>query len=205
MPKSCKLRGQSWTPIWGQDTTPVDSNDLREGSGVLYRYDPDGNWEVMDNGFTLVNGLDWSPDRRTLYVTDSRAPAIHAYDHDPASGAIGDRRPFVTFGPTDGFPDGLLVMPNGAMWSTMFGAGAVQEISPDGQLIRRVFLPASRPTSCCLSPGGDALFVTTARLGLDNATLDREPMAGALLRIPLGKLPEAGELTAVREGAVHGE
>lgn len=88
---------------------------LGEGSGILCRHDPDGSWHVMDEGFTLVNGLDWSPDRRTLYVTDSRAPAIYAYDHDPASGALGERRPFAAFGPGEGFPDGLLVGPDGAL------------------------------------------------------------------------------------------
>lgn len=158
-------------------------NTLREGTGVLYRYDPDGTWHVMDDGFTLVNGLDWSPDRRTLYVTDSRAPSIYTYDHEPASGAIGVRQPFVTFGPNDGFPDGLLVMPEGALWSTLFDASAIQRIEPDGRLTRRIELPTSRPTSCGFSSDGRALYVTTARLGLDDAALDRETMAGAILRV----------------------
>lgn len=158
---------------------------LGEGSGVLHRYDPDGSWHAMDEGFTLVNGLDWSPDRRILYVTDSRAPAIHAYDHDPASGRLGERRPFATFGPGEGFPDGLLVGPDGALWSTLFGAGAIQRIEPDGRRARRIAVPASRPTSCALSPNRAALYVTTARLGLDAAALDREPAAGALLRVAL--------------------
>lgn len=67
----------------------------RRDSTVQGRYDPDGIWHTLDQGFTLINGLDWSPDRQTLYVTDSRAPAIYAYDHDPVTGAIGGRRTFV--------------------------------------------------------------------------------------------------------------
>jgi len=153
------------------------------GTGILYRYDPDGSWHVMDDGFTLVNGLDWSPTRRTLYVTDSRAPAIYAYAHDPATGKIGPRRQFATFGPDDGFPDGLLVGPDGAIWSTLFNAGAIQRIEPDGRFTRRIELPVSRPTSCAFDRDGATLYVTTARLGLDKAALDREPMAGAILRV----------------------
>ncbi|MFI5408049.1 SDR family NAD(P)-dependent oxidoreductase [Kaistia sp. UC242_56] len=156
---------------------------LGHGTGILYRYDPDGSWHVMDDGFTLVNGLDWSPDRRTLYVTDSRAPAIYAYAHDPATGKIGPRRQFATFGPDDGFPDGLLVGPDGAIWSTLFNAGAIQRIEPDGRFTRRIELPVSRPTSCAFDRDGATLYVTTARLGLDKAALDREPMAGAILRV----------------------
>lgn len=162
-------------------------NDLQPGSGVLYRYDPDGTWRVMDEGFTLINGLDWSPDRRTLYVTDSRAPAIYAYDHDAASGSIGGRRPFATFGPDDGFPDGLLVEPDGALWSTLFAGGAVQRIEPDGKFTRRIALPAPRPTSCAFAGGDRHLFVTTATLGLTDAELHAAPASGALMRLDLGR------------------
>jgi sugar lactone lactonase YvrE/NAD(P)-dependent dehydrogenase (short-subunit alcohol dehydrogenase family) len=158
-------------------------NTLRPGTGILYRYDPDGTWHVMANGFALVNGLDWSPDRQTLYVTDSRVPAIYAYAFDAATGTIGERRPFVTFGPEDGFPDGLLVGPDGAVWSTLFDAGAIQRIEPDGCSTRRIELPVSRPTSCAFSPDGTTLYVTTARLGLSGAALTREPTAGAVLQV----------------------
>lgn len=163
---------------------------IGEGSGILYRYDPDGSWHVMDSGFTLINGLDWSPDRRTLYVTDSRVPVIYAYDFDAMSGTIGSRRPFAHFGPDDGFPDGLLVTSNGSMWSALFNGGAIQKVEADGRFSHRVNLPVSRPTSCALGPDG-TLFVTTARLGLDDESLRREPLAGALLTVAdVGKLVE---------------
>jgi len=157
------------------------SNDLEAGTGILYRYDPDGSWHVMDDGFTLINGLDWSPDRRTLYVTDSRIPAIYAYDHDLLTGTIGNRRVFASFCPADGFPDGLLVDDDGAIWSTLFAGGAIQRIEPDGRFGQRIELPVSRPTSCCFSPDRQLLYVTTARLGLDDGQLEQEPLAGALL------------------------
>jgi len=158
-------------------------NALRPGTGILYRYDPDGTWHVMASGFALVNGLGWSSDRQTLYVTDSRAPAIYAYAINAALGLLGERRPFVTFGPEDGFPDGLLVGPDGAVWSTLFGAGAIQRIEPDGRATRRIELPVSRPTSCAFSPDGTTLYVTTARLGLGDTTLARESTAGAVLQV----------------------
>jgi len=42
-------RGRLWVGLM--------SNDLEAGTGILYRYDPDGSWQVMDDGFTLINGL----------------------------------------------------------------------------------------------------------------------------------------------------
>lgn len=163
------------------------SKDLQAGSGILYRLDPDGNWHVMDDGFTLINGLDWSPDRRTLYVTDSRIPVIHAYDYDPVAGSIGNRRPFATFGPDDGFPDGLFVDDEGAIWSTLFDAGAIQRIEPNGAFGRRIELPVSRPTSCCFSADRKTLYITTARLGLADKELERQPLAGSLLAVGLAE------------------
>lgn len=159
------------------------SNDLTAGTGILYRYDPDGSWHVMDDGFTLINGLDWSSDRRTLYVADSRAPAIYAYDHDPVSGAIDNRQVFASFQPDEGFPDGLLVDDDGAIWSTLFDGSAIQQIGPDGQYGQRIELPVSRPTSCCFSPDRQLLYITTARLGLAGDQLEQEPLAGALLAV----------------------
>lgn len=155
---------------------------IGKDTGILYRYDPDGSWHVMDSGFTLINGLDWSPDRRTLYVTDSRVPVIYAYDFDAANGTVGPRRSFASFAPDDGFPDGLLVTSSGGMWSTLFDCGAIQKVEADGRFSYRIDLPVSRPTSCAFGPEG-TLFVTTARLGLDVDALLHEPLAGALLAV----------------------
>ena len=158
---------------------------LGEGTGILYRYDPDGTWHVMDRGYTLVNGLDWSPDRRMLYVTDSRRREIRAYDHDRGTATLGGRRPFARFGEDQGYPDGLLVEPEGALWSVLFDGAALQRFEPDGTVSARIGLPVPRPTSCASSPDGSGLFVTTARLGLDARALECLPSSGALLRVAI--------------------
>ena len=70
-----------------------------------------------------------------------------------------------------------------AIWD----AGEVRRYSPDGDLVTRVRLPVSRPTSCCF--GGvdlDILFVSTARAGLSAEALIDEPDAGRLFRARTG-------------------
>ncbi|AXB78896.1 hypothetical protein TQ38_020155 [Novosphingobium sp. P6W] len=57
--------------------------------------------------------------------------------------------------------------------------------------MKQTDLPVSRPTSCCLSPDRRVLYVTTARLGLTDAKLEQEPLAGALLRIRLDAVRSA--------------
>jgi sugar lactone lactonase YvrE len=47
----------------------------------------------------------------------------------------------------------------------LFGGGAVQRHRPDGELDRRVPVPAAQPTSVCLV--GSTLVVTSGRGGLE--------------------------------------
>lgn len=156
---------------------------LREGSGYLYRLDPDGVWHTIDFGFTLVNGINWSRDRRTLYVTDSRPGIIYAYDHDPMSGEVSNRRELVSFGADKGKPDGLTVDQAGCLLSVLFDGGAIARVSPTGDIMRLLALPVPRPTSCAFADNHQDLYVTSARLGLSKSELAGAPESGALLRI----------------------
>jgi len=157
--------------------------DLRPGTGLLYRYDLDGSWHVCDDGFTLSNGLDWSPDGRTFYFTDSRKGDIYAYDFEPERGEISHRRLLAHIDPDEGKPDGLTVDPEGFLLSVLFDGGAILRIAPDGKFERKIALPVPRPTSCAFAGDNQYLFVTTARLGLTNADLQAAPASGALLKL----------------------
>ena len=72
-----------------------ETNEPTEGR--LYRLDVDGSVRVMEKGLTISNGLGWSPDLKTMYLTDTLRNVIYAYDYDLASGAIDHRRMFVGF------------------------------------------------------------------------------------------------------------
>lgn len=159
------------------------ANDLSEGSGILYRYDPDGSWHRCDSGFTLVNGLDWSRDGRTLFVTDSRQGDIYAYDYDAASGDISGRRRFIHIDAELGKPDGLTIDRDGYLLSVLFDGSAILRIAPDGRVDRTITLPVPRPTSCAFAGDGRRLYVTTARLELSIADLAAAPASGSLLRL----------------------
>ena len=55
---------------------------------------------------------------------------------------------------------------------------------PQGSLLVVVPLPVERPTSCAFGgPDLATLFVTTARHGLDETALARQPDAGRVLRV----------------------
>jgi sugar lactone lactonase YvrE len=63
------------------------------------------------------------------------------------------------------------------------GGGCVLRVSPDGDVVDRLDLPVSQPTSCAFG-GADLrdLYVTSAREGLDPGAARREPLAGGIFR-----------------------
>ena len=161
-----------------------------ERPGRLYRLDPDGQLTRVLEGILCSNGLGFSPDRRTLYYTDSVANAIYAFDYEPQAGSLSNQRVFAHVPPPEGMPDGLTVDADGGVWSARWGGGCVVRYTPDGREVSRWPFPAERVTSMIF--GGldySDLYVTTAG-GEDRASLGRG--AGALFRMRPGVrgLPE---------------
>jgi D-xylonolactonase len=131
--------------------------------GKLYLIGRDGGAVVVEEGLLLANGMGFSPDDRTLYVTDSAARRIYAYDVEPVSGALSRRRTLVEVPRTEGLPDGLTVDAEGFVWSAQWYGGQVVRYDPEGRVERRIALPARQVSSVAF--GGEALdelFVTTA-------------------------------------------
>jgi sugar lactone lactonase YvrE len=152
--------------------------------GCLYRLDPDGSVHRMATGFTVSNGIGWSPDNQTMYFTDSLRRIILAYDYDSPSGAITNRRPLVHVPEEEGFPDGLAVDREGFVWSAHWGGCKVRRYDPTGKAEREILLPVQNVSSCAF--GGenlDELYITTAWQGLSEKERKGQPFAGDLFRV----------------------
>jgi sugar lactone lactonase YvrE len=150
--------------------------------GTLYRLDTDLRCTAMLAGIGCSNGLAFSPDSRTMYFADSPARTAWAFDFDPATGGIANRRVFIDFRDTGGVPDGATVDAEGCYWITLPETGKVCRYDPDGKLMRTILLPTSIPTCCEFGgPSLDILYVTSARL---RKLTDR--LAGALFAIEAG-------------------
>lgn len=154
--------------------------------GNLFRVDPDGSWKKMDSGFTVANGLGWSPDNQRMYFTDSTRRTIYVYDFDLRSGSIANRRAFITFDASDGTPDGLTVDEEGCLWVAVWDAWRVSRYAPDGREMQRIRMPVPRPTSCCFGgPNLQTLYVTSASVRLSEQALAEAPLSGALFALDL--------------------
>jgi len=169
-------QGRFWAGTMGQGPT-----------SSLYRLDPDGSVHRMETGITIANGIGWSPDNRTMYFTDSPLRVIYAYDFDPATGAIENRRPFVHTPDEEGVPDGLVVDSEGFVWSARWGGWKVTRYDPAGKVEREVRLPVQHPTSCTFGgPRLDELYVTSAWTALSEEERGKQPWAGDLFRLRAG-------------------
>ncbi len=161
-------------------------------TGRLFCLGPYGHSSQHEQAVNISNGLCWSPDGRTLYFADSLTGKIFQYDFSPERGTLGNKRVFAK-SPEGGAPDGAAVDAYGNVWSAQWGLGEVIAFNPDGDIIDRVSVPASQPT--CVAFGGDNLdlmFVTSAKDGLPETRLAKEPSAGNVFVYKTGTrgLPE---------------
>lgn len=68
------------------------------------------------------------------------------------------------------------------LWVAHWGAGCVCQWCPkSGRLLQRVETGCPHTSSCCLADDGH-LYITTSRLGLDEAALAANPCSGGLFR-----------------------
>jgi sugar lactone lactonase YvrE len=154
------------------------------GQAALYRYDPNGTIHTMETGLTISNGLGWSADGATFYLTDSPERKIYAYAFDGATGEIRDRRIAIDLGDEPVEPDGLTIDQDGNIWTALWDGWCVACFSPSGEALGRVQLPVQRPT--CPTFGGPerkTLYVTTASVGLSQQEIQKGFYAGDVFAI----------------------
>jgi sugar lactone lactonase YvrE len=170
--------------------------DMAAGSrvGRLYRCDrADEAPTIHLDGLIVPNGLAFSPDGRTMYLSDSHptVQAIWAFDYDTDTGTPGNRRLFVDMKPLPGRPDGAAMDADGCYWICGNDAGLVHRFTPDGRLDRSLEVPVKKPAMCAFGgPALDTLFVTSIRPG--GTDLSDQPLAGGVfaLRPGVAGVPE---------------
>jgi sugar lactone lactonase YvrE len=159
----CDRQGRFWAGTMVQDMS------LANPAGALYRYDTQGvlSAPVVD-GLITQNGLGWSPDGKTMYLSDSHPlrRQIWAFDYEVETGEPSNRRVFADLNHYVGRPDGAAVDADGCYWICANDAGALLRFTPQGKLDRQIAVPAIKPAMCAF--GGrdlDTLFVTSIRPG----------------------------------------
>ena len=160
------------------------SLDCRDGRPPLARR--------MAGNATVANGLDWSPDNKTLYWADTSSHMIRAWDWDAAANTLANMRTFAQFAAKPpgwqsgmpgyvGRPDGATVDVDGNYYAAMFEGQRLLKFAPSGELVKELPTPVQCPTMPCLG-GADlrTLFFTSSRAGRPAAELSRMPDSGCV-------------------------
>jgi len=106
----------------------------------VFRY-AHGKLEAVITDMTLPNGIGFSPDGKTLYVSNYGPDMyVRAYSVGP-NGKLSHARTLIHYPPNsgDGGPDGLKVDMAGNLWSS--GPGGIRIITPKGKVLGQIKLP----------------------------------------------------------------
>ena len=138
-------------PAFGnqQDTQELDFNGV-------FHVTPKGEVEAIAKWKTRPNGIALSPNGKILYVTDSDAKLIRAYDLDHP----GEGRVLVEH--LSGVPDGVRIDEKGNLW---VAADAVYCYSAQGKLLGEIRLPEV-PSNLAFGDGDLETLFITARTSL---------------------------------------
>jgi sugar lactone lactonase YvrE len=184
-------RGRRCAALYSIDCRPDNGQD---GKPLVQR--------KADNA-TISNGLAWSPDAGTVYWSDTQQHEIYAWDWDARSNGMQNRRVLRQFeGKPAGWqpgqpgyggrPDGAAVDSQGNYWCAMFEGARLLKLSPSGEQLAQLALPARCPTMPCFG-GADlkTLYVTSASHNRPAAELQALPQSGHVLwtRVEVPGLP----------------
>ncbi|MEP6566354.1 MAG: SMP-30/gluconolactonase/LRE family protein [Mesorhizobium sp.] len=163
--------------ISADGTLYASDPSFSHGSGQIWRIErkPDGTGSgavmLCDRKMGTTNGVDLSPDGKTLYVSESKSRQLWAYELDGSR--LKSPRLVKTF--DSGELDGLRTDLDGKIFVTRPTKGTVAVLSPDGNLVREIKLSATNPTNLTFGgPDGKTVYVTQADGGyIESFRVDR--------------------------------
>ncbi|MDA0201673.1 MAG: SMP-30/gluconolactonase/LRE family protein [Bacteroidetes bacterium] len=158
--------------VYAHDTLLNQPNDLaiccgdrmfasdpnwKESTGQLWKVE-NGKFQLLAKDMGTTNGVEVSPDAKTLYVNESVQRNIWAFDLD-SQGNISNKRLFHQF--DDFGMDGMRCDVDGNLYVTRHGKGTVAKLSPEGKLLLEVKLKGKKPSNIAFGGSdGKTAYIT---------------------------------------------
>jgi sugar lactone lactonase YvrE len=163
--------------IAGDGTIFASDPHWRRRNGQVWRIvaaeNGSGEGEVMQSirAMGTTNGIDLSPDERTLYVGESETREIWAYTLEGARLAA----PRLVKRFPDFSIDGLRTDVAGRIYVARILKGTIAVLAPDGTQLREISLQAKEPTNLAFGgPDGKTVYVTQRKGGfIESFRVDR--------------------------------
>ncbi len=132
----------------------------KDGTGQIWRITPEGKTHLEATGMGTTNGIEVSPDGRTLYVNESVQRNLWAFDR-AGDGTLSGKRLIRRF-EDHGF-DGMRCDLDGNLYVTRHGKGTVVKLSPAGETLQEIDVLGPKPSNVCFGgPDGRTAYVTEA-------------------------------------------
>jgi gluconolactonase len=129
-----------------------------KSTGQLWRISTKGEVTRLAQDLGTTNGLDVSPDGKTLYVNESVQRGVWAFPLND-NGTLGERKLVKQFD-DHGF-DGMRVDVDGNLYITRYGKGTVVKLSPQGEVLQEIDVLGKQPSNLCFGgPDGRTVYVT---------------------------------------------
>jgi sugar lactone lactonase YvrE len=136
-------------PNWKNDT------------GQVWRIDKNGTVKRVAEKTGTSNGLDVSPDGKTLYVNESVQRNVWAFTI-ARDGSLTDKRLLKIFD-DHGF-DGMRCDVDGNLYITRHGKGTVVKLSPKGEVLKEIDVLGPMPSNICFGGvDGRTAYVTEVK------------------------------------------
>lgn len=163
----------------------VDDSPLKEqAANRVYRLAPDGHLTAEESHLRFPNGLAFSPDGKTFYVSNSdpKNALILAWDVSPA-GKLSHRRIFADMNALaakrlPGLPDGMCTDERGDLWAS--GPGGIHVLSPAGRELGMISTGVAMSNCAFGGADGRTLFMTSTH----QVVALRTKVRGAPVRVP---------------------
>ncbi len=143
--------------IWASDPNWANS------TGQVWRVDRNGKMTRVAADMGTTNGIDVSPDGKTLYVNETVQRNVWAFTIE-RDGSLSGKRLLIQF-PDFGM-DGMRSDVDGNLYITRHGKGTVVEVSPAGKVLKEIDVLGKLPTNICFGgPDGRTAYVTEVEHG----------------------------------------
>lgn len=143
------------------DTLYASDPNWKAGTGQVWRIDRAGKVTLAAGEMGTANGIEVSPDGKTLYVNETVQRNVWAFPIKP-DGTLGEKRLVKKF--DDFGMDGMRCDIDGNLYVTRHGKGTVVKLSPDGDVLKEIAVLGENPTNICFAgPDGRVAVVTEAQ------------------------------------------
>lgn len=170
---------------WGGFWIGTMGKNAEPGAGAIYRF-LRGELRQLYAPITIPNSICFSPDRRWAFYSDTLTHLVMRQALDVNDGwPVGDPEVFLDLTEAGLNPDGAVVDAQGNIWIAQWGASRVAGYAADGRFMHCEEFPALQ-CSCPAFGGPDlsTLYCTSARVGLNAATLAAQPENGMTFARP---------------------